>query len=150
MNLGQLIATETHVQPEHIMLLRHSNTKVRALRRAGGSLDEYTYVQPKNSHYDYLADGETPVQVVAVIVEDCLYGVYWVDRIEREGTTRTLVSAAFRSFDLGQGYPERPARKYVLSPLPSSLVGRAVRGWTSTRNATARYGGRLFSSVEVD
>ena len=55
MNLASLVAKEVGVDPQHVLLLRHSNKSVAALEREGASIEEYTLVQPTDSRYDYFA-----------------------------------------------------------------------------------------------
>ncbi len=105
------------------MLLRHSNSKVKALRAAGASLDDYTFVQPTSSICDYLADGQPEIKVVAVIVVNYVDGVYRVNGVKELGTTRSLVSAQFREFDIRQGYPEKPAKRFQMVEVQSSHEG---------------------------
>ena len=147
MSLGHAVAHEQHVRPDQVLLLRHSNSKVKSLLAAGGKVSEYTSVQPTDSIYDFLATGRPDIEVIAVIVNDHLHGVFRVDGVEKVGTTRTLVSQAFRDWDAALGYPERPARRFLLAELPSKYKGRAVVGWSSPRHPVARYGHRMFDNA---
>ena len=149
MLLGHAVSQEQHVRPEHVMLLRHSSSKVTSLLAAGGKLAEYTSVQPTDSVYDFLAAGRPEIQVVAVVVNDQVEGVYRVVGVDQTGTTRTLVSLAFRAWDEGLGHAERPARRFLLERLRTNLAGRAVSGWSSPRHPVARYGHRIFESATV-
>lgn len=149
MLLGYAVSQEQHVRPEHVMLLRHSSSKVESLLAAGGELAEYTCVQPTDTVYDFLAPGRPAVQVVAVVVNERVEGVYRVDGVDQTGTTKTLVSPAFRAWDAGLGYPELPARRFHLVRLRTELEGRAVSGWSSPRHPVARYGHRIFESATV-
>ena len=148
MNLAHTIALEHGVDPQLILLLRHGNTKTRALLQAGGTLEEYTLVQPIDSKYDFHANGKPPVSIVVAIVEDKVHFVYRILDVERLGTTLTLTSLGFKRFDEAAKYKERPARKFSAEPLASRSLQRPVVGWTSPRNAVARYGTKMFSSVE--
>lgn len=89
------------------MLLRHSDQTVGQLLRAGGTIDEYTAVQPIGSNYDYLDAAQGAVSVVVVIVNNQVHGVFRVMGIEREGTTYSLTSAAHRRFDEARGKKKR-------------------------------------------
>ncbi|NMF96004.1 hypothetical protein GPA27_01160 [Aromatoleum toluolicum] len=149
MNLGKLISRELNVGPEHIMLLRHSNTLLPALLNAGGTIEEYTLVQPSNSRYDFHADGKPQIDVVAVIVSDLVHVVYRILGVERHGTTRTLVSPHFQRFDVAHKFPERDAKLFAAEEIQSTAVTRPIRGWTSPRTPVARFGGLLFESVEI-
>ena len=150
MNLGKLISRESNVAPEHIMLLRHSNTLLPALLNAGGTIEEYTLVQPSNSRYDFHADGKPQINVVAVIVNDVVHVVYRILGVERHGTTRTLVSPKFQRFDVAHKFPERDAKLFTAEEIQSTAVTRPIRGWTSPRTPVARFGGILFESVEIN
>lgn len=147
MNLASLISSHTGTPLERIMLLRHSNSQTTSLLRHNATLDDYTYVQPKNTSYDYLHDDMSPIDTVGVIVYDRLYRVIRVDGIQSEGTTRSLVSSAFCRFDIDQDYPEIPARRYSCTPLAFPYLEHAVEGWTNKRRPVARYGSRMFDTV---
>jgi hypothetical protein len=148
-NLGYLVAQEANVRPEEVMLLRHSNRNVAALRKLAVPLEAYSLVQPTNSKYDFLADERTKVRAVAVIVDDKVYAVYKITGIEETGTTYSLLPAQFRKFDEARQYEERPARRFSFEEVKSISRGKPIAGWTSPRSAVARYGGRLFEKVEV-
>lgn len=149
MNLTSLISTEFNADPKHIMLLRHSNRSVALLEREGASIEEYTLVQPTNSRYDYFADGHLPVEYVVVIVRGHVHSVYYVEGVAEQGTTYSLVSPAHQRFDRKQGFAPLPAKRFQAKPLNSRAIGRPVSGWSNPRVAVARFGGRLFDSVEV-
>ena len=150
MRLSELISRETGVGYDHIMFLRHSNENIRALQGRGGSVEEYTVVQPTDTRYDLLHPKKPPVHVLVVIVHDRVSQVYKIEGVDREGTTYTLVSGANRMFDIERKRREKPARRYLVSVLPSKATGRPISGWTSPRVAVARHGGRLFEQVTVE
>jgi hypothetical protein len=113
-------------------------------------VEEYTFIQPTDSKYDYRARGKTPVTIVAVIVDDRVFGVYRVEGIEKEGSTYSLASAAHREFDIEREKPDRPARRFRMTALPSRAVGAAVTGWEGRqRTPVARSGQALFARIEV-
>jgi len=150
MDLGHLVAGEVGVDPQCVLLLRHSNKKTAALRQADCDIvHDYTLVQPTNSKYDFYAADKLPIQVVVVIVDDAVYAVYRITGVKRTGTTRSLTSPAYNRFDIEQGYEERYAKEFSAEQFQSKVLKRKVIGWTSPRNAVARYGGRLFDSVTV-
>lgn len=133
------------------MLLRHSNRMLSRLLAHGGTAEEYTSLQPTGSKYDYLDPMKPPVKVVAVVVDDRLHGVFRVRGIEREGTTVSLASAAHRRFDETRGKPERPARRFCLDAISTSLIGLPVRGWERrSRTTVQRCDGSFFAEIEVD
>jgi len=149
MNLGQLVALENGVDQQNVLLLRHGNRKVESLLQAGGTIEEYTLVQPTGSKYDFHAANKPPIQIVVVIVNDAVFAVYHIMDVEAEGTTRNLTSPAFALWDIEQGYPELNAKRFSAEVLSSRSLGRAVVGWRSKRNAVARYGSSLYGSVEI-
>ena len=150
MNLAQTISSELGIDHRSLLLLRHGNTKTNALRKAGASLEEYTLVQPTGSKYDFSASKTNmpAVLAVAVIVNDRVYAVYKITGVEKIGTTRSLTSAAFNRFDIDAGYPEKPAKKFAAKAFESRTLNHPITGWTSPRNAVARYGSKIFDSVE--
>ena len=150
MNLGHLVASEVGIHPQHVLLLRHSNKKVADLRQAKCDIGhDYTLVQPTNSKYDYYSADKPAIQVVVVIVDDAVYAVYRITGVQRTGTTRSLTSQAYNQFDIEQGYEERDAKEFSAVKVESKVLKHNVVGWTSPRNAVARYGGRLFDKVEI-
>lgn len=151
MNIASYFASQTGVEPQHLMLLRHSNTKLQALARAGASIEEFTLLQPTNSRYDYYAEGRDPIRCVVVIANDHVEAIYRILGIKSIGTTHSLASAAFLKYDQSQGYPELPAKLFAAQEVQMDrLMGQPVMGWTSPRTAVARYGGRLFQTVEAE
>ena len=152
MNLAALVAKEVGVDPQNVMLLRHSNSRVAALLREGASIEEFTLVQPIDSRYDFLASGRIPIRIVIAIVNDHVHAIYRIDGVEDEnGTTQSLTSPAYARFDIKQGYLPRPAKRYCAMRIEHSRsLGQAVRGWTSPRTPVARYGEKLHKGVEVN
>ena len=153
MNLGAFIAAEFEVHPEHILLLRHSNSLVKKLILSGARVEEdFTFVQPINSQYDYLAEGKPLIQKVVVIVNDHVFGVYHVEGVESVGTSRdpALVSPEFIAFDEAQGYPEVPTKRYLMKEVKTDAKGRLVVGWTNPRCPVARYCNKLYRTVEIN
>jgi hypothetical protein len=150
MNLGYLVACELGVDPQHVLLLRHSNKKIAALRRAGCDIEhDYTLVQPTDSKYDFRATEKTQIEVVVVIVDDAIYAIFQITGVNRTGTTRTLTSPQYNLFDMEQGYRERDAKEFSAVKIESKYLKHKVIGWTSPRNAVARYGGLLFENVAI-
>ena len=150
MNLASLVAKEVGVDPQHVLLLRHSNKSVAALEREGASIEEYTLVQPTDSRYDYFAERYPRIGCVVVVVHDHVHSVYHVQGVAAQGTTHTLTSAAYVRFDTKQGFLPCPAKRFRAKLIEHSrALGRPVLGWSSPRTAVARFGGRLFESVEV-
>jgi hypothetical protein len=147
MHLATTVAAEAHVDPQSVMLLRHGNRKTAALLREGGTLEEFTLVQVKDSKYDFLATGKHLIEVVIAIVNDRVHFIYKVAGVERTGTTRSLTSKGFNRFDIAAGFPELPAKRFRANLLHSRTTGLAVSGWNSPRNAVAKYGSKTFNAV---
>ncbi len=151
MNLVQLIKEESGSDFSEIMLLRHSNDMLDQLARHDGSLEEYTFIQPINSRYDYWKRGRPQISTVVVIVRNEVSNVYRVLGIEQEGTTHSLASDAHRNFELSRQKGERPARRFKMVGIPSVSIGRPVIGWARReRIPVQRHGDAFFYQVEVD
>lgn len=155
MKLGELIASETHTARDAIMLLRHGNDSVAALRRHGATVEEFTAIQPAESKYDFSHPARPPISVVAAIADDRVYGVYRVMGVEAEGNPYELGSEEYRKFDL-ERHRDNPkrwtqrCRRFALQPLPSVSIGLPVRGWEGrTRAPVQRYDSKFFDEVEV-
>lgn len=151
MVLADLIAWETHVAHENVMLLRHSNQIVDALVRTGSSIEEYTRMQPIGSKYDYTDPTKPLIKVVVVIVHDVVWGVYRVWGVKREGTTYDLSSDAHLSFDIERGAHERPAKIFKMELISSSSIGVMVDGWEGkSRTRVQRSDGGFFHQIIVN
>lgn len=150
MILGHFIANEQNVSPDQVMLLRHSNQKVNKLVSAGANiLDDYTFVQPSDSKYDFIADNKPLITVLVVIVFDKVFGVYQVNGVAEIGTSRTLVSPNFIAFDIAEGFYEIPSKKFSMTELTSEAKGLPITGWTCPLNPVARSGYKMFDSVRL-
>lgn len=130
MRLVDVIHQETGVPLEQIVLLRHFN-RIDRLIELGGSVEEFTYLQPTGTKWDFWADGKPPAQVVVVVVHDRVFGVYRILGIEAEGTLKSLASDSHRQFDVedDRWKADRPARRFSLAPIRSAASGRNVAGW---------------------
>jgi len=150
MTLGNFIAKEQNVPPDEVMLLRHSNRMINKLKQSGASIeDDYTFVQPINSKYDFLADKQPPIKVVVVVVDDVVFGVYQVNGVAQIGTSRNLVSQNFIIVDKAEGHKEKPSKKFSMIKLSSASIGRSITGWSCPRYPVARSGHKMFDSVEL-
>lgn len=149
--LAELVAAEHNVPLGEVMLLRHSDQRIRELLAAGATVEDYTFTQPIGSRYDYAAPDRPPVTLVVVIVEDRVYGVYRMGGVELEGTTYSLTSEAHQSVDIRHGKPARPARRFVMTPLQSGSLGANVRGWERrARTPVQRLGDGFFHEISVE
>ncbi|MBP5996715.1 MAG: HNH endonuclease [Azonexus sp.] len=151
MILADLIHRETDVAFEQIMLLRHSSGEIANASDHSVSIEEYTAMQPTNSKYDFHHDDKPQISVVAVIVDDHVYGVYRIMGVEAEGTIYSLGSEAYLRFELARKKDDRPCRRFRLNAAPSTSIGLPVRGWEGGRARTAvqRYDSGFFRAIEV-
>jgi hypothetical protein len=150
MSLVALISSEFDIPLANVMLLRHSNATVKQLLAAGSSVEEYTFIQPTGSPYDYTHPEKIPIRVVVVIVNDRVYGIYEVLGVEKEGTTYSLTSAAHQSFNIERDRPPRPAKRFSMRALPSASIGLQVTGWENrTRTPVQRSDGGFFKDIDV-
>ncbi len=151
MSLVEKICSEIGVSRKRLMLLRHSSGRIERLRRFGGSVEEYTAIQPVGSKYDFKDHPPQRSEVVAVIVEDKLYGVFRVQGIAEEGTTRTLGSAGYRAFELHIKKPERKALRYDLVRVHTTMDKLRLTGWEKRERTTVqRSDGAFFDEIEVE
>lgn len=150
MSLAQLVAKEFDVSLNHVMLLRHSSESVKRLLAAGGSVEDYTFTQPTGSAYDYAHPSKDPIDIVVVVVQEHVYGVYKVLGIESEGTTYSLTSEAHRRFDIERGKAPRPAKRFSMQALQSAYIGLPIFGWERrSRTAVQRSNGSFFLEITV-
>lgn len=132
MHLATTVAAEAQVDPQAVMLLRHGNRKTAALLRAGGTLEEYTLVQVKDSKYDFSALGKPPIVVVVAIVNDKVHFVYRIEGVDPTGTTRSLTSAGFNRSTSRPASPNFPPsasarRCYRVAPQAESSPDGTAR-----------------------
>ena len=147
MRLVDLISQETSTEPPNIMLLRHF-LAIDKLLVYGGTVEEFTALQPTGSAYDFRATGRPKAEVVVVIVHDRVYAVYRVLGIEAEGNLFSLASEPHHRFDAEREIDDKPARLFNLSQIPSSAVGLEATGWKG-RTSVARNSGSLFWKIEI-
>jgi hypothetical protein len=149
--LAAAVSEDTGIPAEEILLLRHAPKAVRALLERGGTVEEYTALQPIRSRYDFIHPDKLPSRLVVVIVDGRVYEVYEIAGVAAEGTTYTLASPAHLATDEADLKPERPARLFRLSPVPSRVVGQMIRGWDRRERTTVqRADGRFFHEIEVE
>jgi hypothetical protein len=108
--LAATVSQATGVALREILLLRHAPETIRALLKRGGSVKEYTALQPTDTRYDWRHRERTPDRVLVVVVDDRVYEIYEVTGVQAEGTTYSLASAAHRATDDADNKPERPAK----------------------------------------
>ena len=132
------------------MLLRHSTGSVQKLLSCGATIEEYTAIQPNGTYYDYRLPNKPEVQVVVVVVDEKVYGVFRITGIEAEGTNYSLASPEYREFDRIRKKPELSARRYSLERIPSVVDGQPVTGWERRqRTPVQRADSGFFFNIEV-
>ena len=150
MRLTELVASETGLPVEALMLLRHSNDSTRFLFECGASVEEYTAIQPVGSKYDYFRDPLHPVRAVIVIVNDHVYAVFRVTGIARSGPNFEVASPPYIEFDRRRNKPSRNCHYFRLEQIPVSAVARRVIGWERrSRTPVQRFGDSFFNEIEV-
>jgi hypothetical protein len=158
MRLVDLICEELRVDHQNLMLLRHSNHNIGILTNLFGALnnavEEYTFIQPDKTRYDFRRPEDNPIKVVVVIVYDHVHAVYCIEGVEAAGMYRGLASPPLQQY-CDNFFPDEhlenlPARRYRMRAEPSRAVGRPVSGWIAPIQAVARPGEVMFERVEVD
>jgi len=152
MSLAKLVSRETGVSPENLMLLRHSNRKVRDLPKWDATVHEYTAIQPIGKKYDYHHPTKPRTEIVVVLVEDHVDSVYRVCGIDKKGTNYSLNGPAYRRFQDAQSKPNPvvPARRYNLESISSQAIGLLITGWKGKQQtAVQRSDGKFFYDVKV-
>lgn len=151
MQLGELLIREREgLQRRQILLLRHSPERVQQLEAVGGSLEEYTAIQPVASRYDFLHPGKPPIAVVVAMVGDQVRAVYQVLGVLREGLNTVICSRAYRQFEEESGKSARWCRRYALKRLPSGALGKSIAGWERRARITVQRGGEsFFDNIKV-
>jgi hypothetical protein len=150
MRLVDIVSRETGAEFSQIMLLRHSNQSISRLIACGGSVEEYTAIQPTDTPYDYWVDDRERIAIVVAIANDRVSGVYRVAGFTAEGTRREVESEAHRRFDVERGKSlEEIVRVFDLERIRSSADDLPITGWTQPRSPIARSDGKQFWKIEV-
>ena len=149
MKLAQLLTNETQVVPDDIMLLRHANHVIANVRQFGITMEEYTFIQPISSIYDFYSPTKPQISIVAVIVDDKVYGVYEVSGIENEGTQYELGSVSYQAYDHAGNVPALDCRKFLYKSVNSISTGLTVTGWNAPIMPVLRNGSNLYGKIEV-
>jgi hypothetical protein len=148
--LAAAVSHDTGVAVREILLLRHAPLTIRALLKRGGTVQEYTALQPTDTRYDFRHRERSADRLLVVVVDDRVYEVYEVTGVAAEGTTYSLASPEHRATDVADNKPERPAKLFELAPVASRVVGQPVRGWAGRERTTVqRAGERFFGEIEV-
>lgn len=152
MRLAELVSQEFGAELSHIMLLRHFND-IDKLLEMGGSIEEFTSLQPTGTKWDFWADGKPRIEIVVVIIRDIVFGVYRIDGVEQEGTIDSLSDEPHLRFDreLKRRTSDLPARRFRMSRLSSNATNATVTGWRGREiSPVLRSNGHLFWEIEVD
>jgi hypothetical protein len=136
---------------ERIALLRHFNS-IDRLIELGGTIDEFTSLQPKGSRWDFWKEGKPRIDVVVVIVHDRVHGVYRVVGVEAEGALESLSSEPLRRFDIERNLYalDRPTRRFTITRVPSTATNARITGWERKEiTPILRSNSELFHEIEV-
>lgn len=151
--LSQLIADETNVMPQQVLLLRHAIKRTNRLHQFGATIEDYTLIQPINTIYDFLGYYNPPIQVVVTIVNDAVYSVYLLGGIAEEGDNLHLGSPEHQEFEQFmaemEGRHAVDAVKFAAQRFESVYIGSNITGWNAPRHPIAKYGDVLFGTVEL-
>src|SRR4051812_45875293 len=98
MRLIDVVKQETGADFDEMALLRHFDS-IDRLIELGGTVEEFTNLQPKDTKWDFWRDGKPPIRVLVVIVHDHVFGIFRVREVEAEGAFYALASAPLRQFD---------------------------------------------------
>ena len=151
MKLADLLETETGVDRNNLMFLRHSSERTTKLLEAGGTIEEYTAIQEIKGQYDFLHESKPPAHVLVVVVHDRVHGVYRVQGVREEGFFEVLATPAYRRFSQLYGKENVLSRLFNLDELHSGAVGATVTGWTAPVISVLRGSHRgMFDQIEVD
>jgi hypothetical protein len=134
-----------------IMLLRHSSSRVQYLKALGASVKEYTEVQAIDSEYDFAKEDLPIIKLVVVIINDRVDSIYEITGVLAQGTNQDLYSSSINEMHSGEGMAEVPARKFLLNPMESDIVGRRIKGWESKeRTPVVRHDSSMFFEIEIE
>ena len=150
MKLSEIISREAKVPLSAIMFLRHTNTVMSLIREYGVSIDEYTSIQQPGKPYDFHRPNAPRIEVVVVIGDGVVQGVYRVLAIVDSGTNRTVASTAFKALEDSISTKEYDARRFGLERISSICTGLPVRGWEGREITPVQRSGHLFfNKLEV-
>lgn len=147
MKLSEAVSKITGNEQQFIVLLRHSNSRMDLLTSLGGSVENYTLIQPTTSRYDF-----RPYKALCVVVYDKVHSIYLIEGIEKEGMTWDLIDKGNLEMDKINHKGSRPAVRYKATRLHNFPIdGMEVIGWKSAGiQPVAKMGDLLFDSLKVD
>jgi hypothetical protein len=151
--LAQLIAEETNVILQEVLLLRHTIYRTNILLQYGSTIEDYTLIQPINSRYDFSMYYKPPIQVVVAIANNTVDSVYLIDGIAEHGDNLHLGSLEHQMFEQAmaeaEGRQAVPAVKFAAQRFDSIYIGRNITGWNAPINSIAKFGDMRFETVEL-
>jgi len=117
------------------------------LTSLGGSVENYTLIQPTTSRYNFLS-----YKALCVVVYDKVHSIYLIEGIEKEGMTWDLIDKGNLEMDKINHKSSRPAVQYKATRLQNSPIdGMEVIGWKSAGiQPVAKYGAPLFNKLSVE
>ena len=152
MSLAEFVSREIGVSPKNLMLLRHSNAKVRDLKKWGATVHEYTAIQPIGNKYDYHHPTKPHTEIVIVLVENHVDSVCRVCGVDAEGNNYSLNGPDYRRFQGTQKKPNRKvaARRYNLEEISSRAIRLPITGWEGRQRTTVqRSDSSFFVKIEM-
>lgn len=151
MNLAKLVASETGISIDDLMLLRHSNESTKFLKKCGATIKEYTAIQPVDSKYNFWPENGPRVNAVVVIKDDMVYAVYRVLGIKKTGSNYELGSPEYVKFDQLRDKKPRQCHYFLLEEIPTSTSGKKVYGWEMrSRTPVQRAAGSFFNEIHIN
>ncbi|MFA6012614.1 MAG: HNH endonuclease signature motif containing protein [Desulfobacteraceae bacterium] len=152
MILAEFIASETEIPIDSLLLLRHSNKNLNILHKCGGSIEEYTSIQPVGSKYDYYQNSSHPIKAIIVIANDRVYGVFRINGISYSGKRADIGSAEYREFIIKLKRPgQQECHCFDIERIPSAVTDEPVYGWERRAlTPVQRFGGSFFDEIKVN
>lgn len=150
--LGEFVARKFNVPIEKVMLLRHSNVRIKQIKERGATVKQYTQVQPMDTKYDYFRKGHEKIELVVVLVDDKVDAIFRVKGIEKQGTNYSLNSPELVEADQRGRRKERKSRLFSLEEIhDDSLLGRQTQGWERRqRTPVQRSNDKFYDEITVD
>lgn len=152
-SLAQLIAEESNVPLQQVLLLRHTIYRTNILHQFGSTIENYTLIQPTHNKYDFLGYYNPPIELVVAIVNDAVHSVYRIDHIAEHGDNLHLGSPEHQAFEQAMAQLENrqavPAVRFAATPVNSVYIGSNITGWRTPINPVAKFGDINFETVEL-
>ncbi len=73
-SLAEMLLKQTGLDEKQIMLMRHFSD-VDRLEELGGNVEEFTFIQPKDSGWDFWQHGKPRIRISRSCARRCLRGL---------------------------------------------------------------------------